>query len=112
MISLGKGVFTWGRMERVSDRYGAVYLIPEGSSSLTTAATPSLISIPPEAEGLGTLWAVVTETRASTHIGDLFRGFSPSTPKVGAKIKLGTGKFFSEPAPGDEGGFGRRASTC
>ncbi len=32
-----------------------------------------------------------------THIGDLFRGVSPSTPKVGETIVLGTGTFFTEP---------------
>jgi hypothetical protein len=38
-----------------------------------------------------TLRALVTETRQSTHIGDLFHGVFPTTPAVGEVITLGTG---------------------
>jgi hypothetical protein len=42
----------------------------------------------------GSLVAEVIATRKSTHIGDLFRGIFPSTPKLGARIVLGHGALF------------------
>jgi hypothetical protein len=45
----------------------------------------------------GSLVVEVLETRESTHIGDLFRGFFPSTPQVGEVIRLGSGAVFVEP---------------
>lgn len=102
---LGEGVLTWCRSERTSDRYGTVYLIPEGDNSLSPKPSRSLIDrmkamdlncVP------GELVAVVTEARESTHIGDLFRGIGPRKPEVGQIIVLGKGHFFYESAP--EGG--------
>lgn len=101
-INLGTGVLTWGRSERVSDRYGAVYLIPDGANSLTSGPSTSLID-QEEAVALtgfhGKLIAKVIETRESTHIGDLFRGIGPRTPKKGSRLTLGEGTLFVEPAP-------------
>lgn len=97
--SLGRGVLTWHRKERVSDRYGAVYLIDEGGNSLTAAPCPSRVTIPTEIIGKkGTLKAVVLETRQSTHIGDLFRGVGLRTPNVNDVIVFGQGTLFAEPA--------------
>jgi hypothetical protein len=99
-ISLGKGVLTWNREERVSDRYGTVYLMEEGHTSLTTKSSPSLVGAetPTLSGKKGKLVAVVLEARESTHIGDMFRGIRPRTPGVGQSIELGEGLLFTEPA--------------
>lgn len=106
IIALGVGVLTWNRSERVSDRYGAVYLIEDGQNSFSDGPSPSLV----RGEGVkrcaglkGRLVAHVMQTRDSTHIGDLFRGLSPRTPEVGADIQLGDGEFFAEPL--EDGGL-------
>jgi hypothetical protein len=39
---------------------------------------------------------VVTETRESGHIGDLFHGFAPSMPDVGEVVDLGVGILDAE----------------
>jgi hypothetical protein len=101
-VLLGEGVLTWGRGERISDRYGTVYLIEEGCDSTTTEKPcPSLIgpAVVPLAGRHGELIAVVLSTRKSTHIGDLFRGVSPRIPEVGQAIVLGSGILFWEAAP-------------
>ncbi len=91
-IELGVGVLTWARGERVSDRYGSVFLMPEGQNSMhhDDSANISLS----RANGRGRLIAEVIETRKSTHIGDFFRGFSPETPEVGDRLILGEGTLF------------------
>ena len=86
MIFLGKGVLTWYPGERKSDRYGAVWLMKNDGNKVELRSV----------EGFGELWALVKETRESHHIGDLFRGFVPTTPEVGEKIKLGKGMIFLE----------------
>ena len=84
---IGKGRLTWDRSERISNRYGAVYLMVDGDS-LSLAP----INIPFEIAGRHVhLIAKVLETRQSTHIGDLFHGVVPRTPKVGDVISLGDG---------------------
>jgi hypothetical protein len=98
-IELGVGVLTWARGERVSDRYGSVFLMPEGQDSLTLRdnqtftplSRPSAITT---SDGRGRLIAEILETRESTHIGDLFRGLSPTTPEVGDRLTLGEGVLF------------------
>ncbi len=106
---LGIGVLTWGRGERVSDRYGAVFLMPEGQNSLNSGdpfvplARPSTITT---TDGRGRLIAEVLETRQSTHIGDFFRGLRPTTPKVGDRFTLGEGTlFFATEEWGDQVGL-------
>lgn len=104
-INLGTGVLTWGRAERLSDRYGAIYLIADGLNSFAQCAAPSLVNaeVADRHIGLrGELIAVVKDARKSTHIGDLSRGTYPSKPENGEIIVLGRGRFFTEPAP--EGG--------
>lgn len=94
---LGAGVLTWDGSERRSDRYGTVYLIEEGHNSATPEPSNSLVEIDkvaPLAESQGSLVAVVTAARDSTHIGDLFRGIYPSRPEVGEIIELGQGRLF------------------
>ncbi len=85
-ILLGTGILNWNKSERVSDRYGAVFLDTDLHAD---AITPLLGK-------KGKLICEVLETRASNHIGDLSRGISPSTPKVGDTIELGEGILFTE----------------
>lgn len=102
---LGTGVLTWARGERVSDRYGSVFLMPEGQDSLNhgdrgpyAATSDDPIIDLTRVDGQGRLIAEVLKTRQSTHIGDLFRGLSPTTPQVGDRLILGEGTiwFLSE----------------
>lgn len=103
-IKLGRGVLSWDASERISDRYGTVWLLPEGVNSLIRCDPISLIQPRAEWEGSeGELIAVVTEARDSTHVGDLFHGVSPETPEVGEIIVLGDGQLFFE--TGTHGGF-------
>ncbi len=89
---LGRGVFGWNSNERVSDRYGAVAIYENGKVVLDLKAAKKLVG------KRGRLVAHVEETRESHHIGDLFRGIGPTTPKKGEKIVLGeVGTFFVEP---------------
>lgn len=98
-VTIGEGRLSWRRGERISDRYGTVLLLAHGDSLSKTVAY-----IDPDASMVGTvgsLVAVVLETRESTHIGDLFRGLFPSTPDVGDEIALGTGRLFVDPRDPD-----------
>lgn len=96
-ILLGKGILSWTRYERIGDRYGIVFLMQNGQ----TSETPERNGVQLEGHKLegnkGKLVAIVLETKESTHIGDLFHGFFPSTPEVGEKIELGEGELFFEP---------------
>jgi len=88
--TLGEGVLNWSRYERMGHRYGAIHLETEPNSEqyATWQDAPTGTK--------GTLVAYVLATRQSGHIGDLFRGIGPSTPKVGEEITLGTGTLFAE----------------
>jgi hypothetical protein len=90
-IVIGTGVLTWEPSERRSDRYGYVFLAnPGGSSKRDTGEAP--LRVPGELLGKPcSLSCRVLETRDSTHIGDLFHGIFPRTPKVGDVIHLGMG---------------------
>lgn len=95
---LGKGVLTWDAKERRTDRYGAIWLTPEGQTSFSNDITPSLVISTSGLEGRkGKLHVLITATRESTHIGDLFHGVFPETPNVGEIITLGEGRLFYEP---------------
>lgn len=95
-----RGIFAWGADERRSDRYGFITVTPENYD--LSASSPVSID---DQEGFAALagrrariTAVVVEARRSGHIGDLFRGFHPSTPKVGKQFKLGEGTLRIKPA--------------
>ena len=119
-IRLGCGMLTWGRGERVSDRYGAVYLSQrriDWQKDPTGNGMEAIGSVKFDASALkanvgqcGKLVAKVVQSRDSQHIGDWFHSVSPSTPDVGEVIVLGEGRLFSEPAmdPGDSPQFGLR----
>ena len=98
-IELGTGILTWVGAERRTDRYGSIFLMEDGQTSLTPG--DPTIKINRKAAALfdgvkGTLVATVIEKRQSTHIGDFFRGFFPETPEAGERITLGTGTGFIE----------------
>lgn len=98
MIRIGMGHLTWGRSERVSDRYGTFYFMSDRHAAVDITAVHDL-------DGQqGRLVAKVLETRKSEHVGDLFRGVFPSTPEIGEEIVLGSGIFFSEPCSDGAGG--------
>ncbi len=88
---LGTGVLTWAGGERRSDRYGSVFLMPEGQDSLNHG--DSYVGLT-RVNGRGRLIAEVLKTRQSTHIGDLARGLFPTTPEVGDRLILGEGTLW------------------
>jgi len=88
-IVLGRGVLSWYPIERISDRYGSVVLYGNVDGS-----DQSTFDIGRFAGKTGSLIAVVFETRKSHHVGDLFRGFRPSTPEIGEAIVIGNGSLF------------------
>lgn len=94
-LFLGSGTFSWHSFERVSDRYGTFFLfkIDKLNDKVSLFDTVLLNQLQ---GSFGTLKARVVNTRKSTHIGDLFRGFRPTTPNVNECIILGTGFLFTE----------------
>jgi len=109
-IILGRGVLNWPRGERVCDRYGLVTLSPTsgGYNDVPDKPAGSYVALDAatQAGKRGRIVAVVLEARESNHIGDLFRGISPSTPNVGEEIALGEGTLFYENAYDDVIGVG------
>jgi hypothetical protein len=92
---IGEGVLTWDASERISDRYGAVFLMNDGDS----LHEPSGYVLIPDDVPVGMpgwLVAEVVATRQSTHVGDVFRGLRPQTPEVGERIVLGRGRLFRQ----------------
>ena len=94
-LFLGSGTITWTSEERISDRYGSIYLFNyENQDDLTMLLDFQLIK---RFNGcLGTLKASVISTRQSSHVGDMFRSLKPTTPKIGEVIELGHGFLFYE----------------
>ena len=92
---IAEGVLTWDASERISDRYGAVFLMNDGDS----LHEPSGYVLIPDDVPVGMpgwLVAEVVATRQSTHVGDVFRGLRPQTPEVGERIVLGRGRLFCQ----------------
>ena len=84
---IGRGVLTWMRYERISDRYGSVYLVEDGSGVEVEMFLP---------KGKGRLVVLVIDAHQSHHIGDFARGIGPETPVNGDRLVLGEGEAFSE----------------
>jgi hypothetical protein len=94
---LGTGPLTWDKSERVSDRYGAVYLDKDNSLSETIGKVEFNVELAEELASRkvrGRLTALVKETRKSTHVGDLTHKIFPETPEVGEVIVLSDIGFF------------------
>jgi hypothetical protein len=88
---IATGVVAWDSGERVSDRYGTIFL--------RTAPGGDIVSLPDTFDGQsGMLIACIREARRSPHIGDLFRGLHPPEEPlaVGTEVRLGTGEVFRE----------------
>ena len=86
-ILIGRGVLNWNKLERISDRYGTVHLLIDGTEA------PAEMFIP---KGRGTLISVIIDARVIDHIGDFFRGIGPETPRTGDRFTLGKGRAFSQ----------------
>ena len=94
-ILLGRGVLNWHADERVYDRYGTVHLARRVRTEGQERTPEDYVAFPEELEGQhGRLYAIVVETRNSDHVGDMVRGFFPSTPRLGDRIELGSGTVF------------------
>lgn len=96
---LGTGILTWDGRERRSDRYGTVWLMNDGHTSMSTGDPERLLDAAAVADAdgkKGRLVARVISVRQSTHIGDLFRGIYPIQPEEGEEIELGLGTAFCE----------------
>ena len=94
-LFLGSGSLSWHSEERVSDRYGSVFLFNyENQNDNTLLLDFQLIKR--LSSCLVTLKASVISTRQSSHVGDLFRSLMPITPKIGEVIELGHGFLFYE----------------
>jgi len=104
MYELGTGILNWYSKERISDRYGTVYL-------LTSLENEDRVRFSRINSGKkGRLIAIVKEIRQSDHIGDLYHGVFPKTPRVGQKITLGKGRlFFNDDGVGLKPDDGRKA---
>lgn len=94
-ILLGQGSLSWPRMERVSDRYGYISLYDSNSQEekIANGAYLNVEKIKALSPKIGQLVVQIIETRQSTHIGDLFRGFAPVKPEENEEILLGKGKL-------------------
>lgn len=86
---IGCGRLGWYGSERRDDRYGTVRLFNSYEEDIPISNIDSL-------SGNGKLIVKINKTRQSNHIGDFFRGFSPTTPKLHEEIILGEGELFFE----------------
>lgn len=103
-VELGRGIFSWEREERVSDRYGFVGLYPETVGGEKIKRT-SPVGVARVKGTFGTLEAEVLEVRKSGHIGDFFCGvgppnhLDPDDPRrvtVGDRLVLGVGYLLKD----------------
>lgn len=99
-VILGRGVLFWDRKERLSQRYGTVFVMPDGVTSKSPRAYMTSLIEPDIAykwkDHYGDLIALVVQTRPSTHPGDPAREITPRTPEVGQSLILGNGTLFLE----------------
>lgn len=88
---IARGYLSWGRHERVADRYGCIVLGQDPDFN-RVVEWPEAIQ---DLEGTpGRMTFEITETRPSEHIGDLFHGVVPIEAEVGSVVELGDGYFF------------------
>jgi len=99
-FELGTGVLNWERDERVTDRYGFVFLDQQDEMDRGIGDKVELDLS--RANRRGRLIAVVRETRRSRHVGDIFHEIYPQTPEVGEEIVLGEGVLIFD----DDGNVG------
>ena len=91
--ALGTGILGWDRQERITDRYGSVFLM---DGVVTETANINTDNIDQYLGKKGTLIATVENGSESGHIGDIFHGLGQDEiPSKGEQFELGTGKLFS-----------------
>jgi hypothetical protein len=112
-VVLAEGVLNWAASERVSDRYGYVYVqtggdfIEDAEDELVFMMTGNPRVVTAEfdrtlAGSKGRLLAEVVEVRPHFHIGDLFHGVGPSVPAAGEVVPLSRKGSLTF---GEKGGF-------
>lgn len=88
---LGKGQLTWNKRERVSDRYGAVFLMNEDDYK-ANLFRENLKKVKGKN---GSLEVKIIEGRESSHIGDILCGLNQKeVPEQGDNFVIGTGTLF------------------
>lgn len=96
---VGHGIFTWAGMERRTDRYGSFVLGDQPSPGKRLTAPFLDLKALKRLEGKRVhVVCKVVVARKSEHIGDMFHGFAPSTPKVDEEVDLGVGVLHLEDA--------------
>ena len=110
VVTLGVGVLNWPARERRSDRYGTVGLFEQSGGYDGGEVHENAVKYKPLPKYRnsvfgkhGKLVVKILETRQSGHLGDLFHGVGPKTPKVGEEIVLGTGMLFHAENEGFDG---------
>jgi hypothetical protein len=94
--TIGKGILSWTRYERIGDRHGIVFLMQDGQTSETPERNGVRLKYHNLHGSKGKLIAKVIGQRNSKHIGDLFRGLFSETPELHEMIELGEGELFFE----------------
>lgn len=91
---LGHGVFGWCTTERRSNRYGSIHLAsnPYGGEPLADLKI-NRRALKQLSGKRVRLFCRVVETRRSGHIGDVFLGIVPTTPRVDDEVTLGVGRL-------------------
>lgn len=101
-VNLGRGTLFWNRTERLTQRYGTVYLMRDGLNSQSKEPLASILDdakVRALVGQRGALVAVVVTARQSTHPGDPARRITPRKPNVGQSIMFGSGTLFVEGNP-------------
>lgn len=94
MTKIGSGVLSWDRVERRTDRYGAIVLDHTTyGGEVVCEAKLDLPTLEKLLRKRVRLVAVVVAARASGHCGDLSHGIFPSQPDVGERVELGVGEL-------------------
>lgn len=89
--SIGVGVFGWDSDDRRSDRYGGIHLGPKTFDGIGDEVSVDRGVIESLRGRRVRLVCSVKSSRRSGHLGDVFHGFFPKTPRVGEEVDLGVG---------------------
>jgi hypothetical protein len=84
-LFIGEGVLEWPPQERETGRYGVITLW-DG-----TGKDAKRVILKRKLTRYGELWAMVTEARKPTHVGDPDRNLVPKAPERGNKFLIGEG---------------------
>lgn len=97
MDKIGSGILTWCSTERSNDRYGTIVL--DHTNYERTVFNDIVFNTDIVEKYIGKhvrLIAIVTESRKSSHCGDLTYNIKPTMPEEGVEITIGIGEFFQE----------------